>query len=170
MRELQPDPLILSEVKRAELERFVRRQNTTQQNALRGRKHHSDGGYRQEEWPDGPRSGSQRRDGARLSQALDKLPVSEYSTDVPRPVRPAQITAEQTCQMIAMACQKLKGYPISQWRGREIADEVMVRGIIEQISPRRMPVKKGDLQPHLIRHLFEIEYLTDSRGIQINKQ
>lgn len=37
------------------------------------------------------------------------------------------------------------GRPISQWTGREIADELVARGIVEQISPRHASylLKKG---------------------------
>src|SRR5947209_6678768 len=62
--------------------------------------------------------------------------VQDRLSDVPRPGRRSQITAKQTCQVIAMACEQPKERPISQWTGREIADEVMRRGIIKQISPR----------------------------------
>jgi putative transposase len=72
----------------------------------------------------------------RHSASLQDLPVNERLWDVPRPGRPAQITAEQTCQMVALACEQPKERPISHWTGREIADEVMRRGIVAQISPR----------------------------------
>ena len=38
----------------------------------------------------------------------------------------------------ALACEAPReaGRPISQWTGREIADELVARGIVEQISPR----------------------------------
>jgi len=68
--------------------------------------------------------------------SLSDLSVSERLTDIPRPGRPSEITAEQTCQIVAMACEQPKERPISHWTGREIADEVMARGIIAQISPR----------------------------------
>jgi hypothetical protein len=35
-----------------------------------------------------------------------------------------------------MGCSQPKERPISQWTGREIADEAMARGIVKQISPR----------------------------------
>jgi putative transposase len=59
---------------------------------------------------------------ARPPVALADLPVQERLRDVPRPGRKSQITAEQTCQVIAMA-----------------------RGIIKQISPRHAArlLKKG---------------------------
>jgi homeodomain-containing protein len=81
--------------------------------------------------------------------SLDDLAVSERLRDVSRPGRPSQITAEQTCQMMAMACEQPKDRLISHWTGREIADEVMARGIIKQISPRHATrlLKKGISSP-----------------------
>jgi putative transposase len=76
---------------------------------------------------------------------LEELSVPERLTDIQRPGRPSQITAEQTCQMVAFACEQPKERPISQWTGREIADEVKRRGIIKEISPRHAArlLKKG---------------------------
>jgi len=58
-----------------------------------------------------------------------------------------KITAEQRCQIAALACEApvKSGRPISQWTEREIADEVKARGIVEQISPRHAGrlLKKG---------------------------
>jgi putative transposase len=46
-----------------------------------------------------------------------------------------------------LACQapEKAGRPISQWTGREIADEMVTRGIVESISPRHAArlLKKG---------------------------
>jgi putative transposase len=77
--------------------------------------------------------------------SLDDLEVRERLQDTPRSGRPAQITAEQTCQMIALACAAPSERPISHWTGREIADEVMAQGIVAQISPRHAArlLKKG---------------------------
>ncbi len=76
---------------------------------------------------------------------LTELSVVERLTDVPRPAKPSQISAEQRCQMVAMACEQPKERPISHWTGREIADEMMQRGIVQQISPRHASrlLKKG---------------------------
>jgi putative transposase len=70
--------------------------------------------------------------------SLDDLGIQERLTDAPRPGAPARITPEQVCQIVSLACQapSQSERPISQWTGREIADEVMKRGIVEQISPR----------------------------------
>ncbi len=77
--------------------------------------------------------------------SLEDLSVSERLTDILRPGRPSEITAEQTCQIVAMACEQPKERPISHWTGREIADEVMRRGIVPTISPRHAArlLKKG---------------------------
>jgi transposase len=77
--------------------------------------------------------------------SLEDLDVDERLEDLPRPGRPCQITAEQTCQLMALACEQPKERPISHWTGREIAEEVMARGIIAQISPRHAArlLKKG---------------------------
>ena len=78
---------------------------------------------------------------------LDTLSVAERLQDAPRPGKRPQITAAQRCQIAALACEapSKAGRPISQWTGREIADEVMARGIVKQISPRHAArlLKKG---------------------------
>jgi putative transposase len=78
---------------------------------------------------------------------LSELSLDERLSDVPRSGRPIRITAEQRCQIVALACEAPKdaGRPISQWTGREIADEVVKRGILPKISPRHAArlLKKG---------------------------
>jgi putative transposase len=78
---------------------------------------------------------------------LETLSIAERLQDAPRPGVKPRITAEQRCQIAALACEApvKSGRPISQWTGREIADEVKARGIVEQISPRHAArlLKKG---------------------------
>ncbi len=78
---------------------------------------------------------------------LETLSISERLQDAPRPGKKPEITMEQRCQMAALACEApaKAGRPISQWTGREIADEMRARGIVEQISPRHAArlLKKG---------------------------
>ena len=78
---------------------------------------------------------------------LADLRIEERLTDAPRPGRPADITAEQVCQIVALACEapSQAGRPISQWSNREIADEIIRRGILPTISPRHAGrlVKRG---------------------------
>ncbi len=79
--------------------------------------------------------------------ALADLSVDDRLRDVPRLGRPAHITADQVCQIVALACEapSQSGRPISQWTNREIAAEVVRRGIVAAISPRHAArlVKKG---------------------------
>ena len=69
---------------------------------------------------------------------LTELDIEERLHDLPRSGKPSAITADQMCQIEALACEKPEQSerPISQWSGREIADEIMKRGILEHISPR----------------------------------
>jgi putative transposase len=82
---------------------------------------------------------------------LDTLSIAERLRDALRPGAPPRITAEQRCQIAAVACEApmKSGRPISQWTGREIADELQTRGIVEQISPRHASylLKKGGCSP-----------------------
>ena len=69
---------------------------------------------------------------------LEKLSAEDRLEDVPHPGKPSSITEEQRCQMAALACEapSKSGRPISQWTGREIAEELEAQGIVEKISPR----------------------------------
>lgn len=64
--------------------------------------------------------------------------VAERLADAPKSGRPARITPEQICQIMALACEipADSDRPISQWSARELADEITKRGIVERISPR----------------------------------
>jgi transposase len=82
---------------------------------------------------------------------LDDLSVAERLADAPRPGAPMRIGAEQVCAIIALACEAptLSDRPISQWTGREIADEITRRGVVDTISPRHAArlVKRGICAP-----------------------
>ena len=68
----------------------------------------------------------------------DDLSIEDRLRDGPRPGAPSRITADQRCQIEALACEKPEksGRPISHWTAREIADEMMERKIVESISGR----------------------------------
>lgn len=70
--------------------------------------------------------------------ALADLSIEDRLQDAPRPGKPAQITADQRCQIEALACEKPEKYgrPITNWTAREIADELKKRKIVKDISPR----------------------------------
>jgi putative transposase len=156
MRGPKPAELTLSEAERKELEALVRRHSTPQQLARRGRmilaaaegKNNAQIAREVGASVDTVRGWRTRWIGLQ-GVLLSDLCVSERLEDVPRPGRPSQITAEQTCQIVALACEQPKERPISQWTGREIADEVMRRGILPTISPRHAArvLKKGISNP-----------------------
>jgi len=70
--------------------------------------------------------------------SLDDLCLEDRLRDAPRPGAPAHITADQRCQIEALACEKpdKSGRPITNWTAREIADELKKRKIVTTISPR----------------------------------
>ena len=142
-----PKPLTveLSEAEEAELKKIIKRHNVAQQIAIRGRivlaagagKNNSQIAREQQVSLDMVRMWRQRW------LDLQPIPLTELSAeerleDLPRPGTPARITAEQRCQIEALACEEPEEAerPISHWTGREIADELMKRGIVDQISAR----------------------------------
>ena len=66
--------------------------------------------------------------------------VPERLQDARRPGAPATFSAEQWCQIIALACEppEASGRPISHWTPRELADEACKRGIVGTISKRHV--------------------------------
>jgi len=141
----KPAAVGLTDAERQELEKLVKRHSTEQQIALRGRivlaaaagKGNAEIGRELKINVDTARQWRQRW------LDLQAIPLSELSAeerlqDLPRPGAPSHITADQMCQIVALACEKPEqaGRPISQWTNREIADEIIQRGIVQQISPR----------------------------------
>jgi len=56
--------------------------------------------------------------------------------DAPRTGAPARITAEQWCQIIAIACEPPEDYgiPITHWTHKELVQEVIKQNIVDRIS------------------------------------
>jgi transposase len=81
----------------------------------------------------------------------EDLSVEERLEDLARPSAPSRLSADQLCQMEQMACEapEKTGRPISHWTGREIADELIKRGIVTYISRRHAArlLKKGVSNP-----------------------
>ncbi len=148
----KPAELTLSEEEHQRLEALVHRRTTPRQLAKRGRVIlGAAAGKRNAEIArelGGSRDTVRSWRGRWISlQAvpLSDLSVAERLNDVPRPGKPSQITAQQRRQMAAMACDQPQERPISHWTGREIAEELMQRGIVQHISPRHASrlLKKG---------------------------
>jgi transposase len=150
----KPVAVLLTDEEKNGLNKLIRRHNVSQQMAKRARVVLAAGAGK---------SNSQivremgiSRDMSRLWRqrwidlqpiALEDLSIEERLEDLPRPGAPARITPDQKCQIQQMACERPEesGRPITHWTSREVADEVMKRGIVEQISSRHAArlLKKG---------------------------
>ncbi len=145
MRGPQPRAVALSEAERRDLEGLARQRRAPQQLAMRARIILAAGAGRNN-------SQIARQVGVDVATvrlwrtrwlglvavpAAD-LSVAERLEDAPRPGGPCRITAEQVCRIVALACAvpATADRPISQWTGREIADEAVKRGIVDRLSPR----------------------------------
>jgi transposase len=137
--------VVLSNEERSELERLVRAWSTGQQLALRARivLLAGDGWNNlqiaRELGVDDETPGHWRRRWLQFRDVpLAEVSVAKRLADAPKPGAPAKFTPEQVCQIMALACEKPaeSDRPISHWSHRELADEIMQRGIVESISPR----------------------------------
>lgn len=135
----------LSEKERQGLEKLVKQHQTAQQTALRARivlasaTGETNTTLAEENQVSHNTARLWRNRWVSLQEiALEELSIEERLQDVPRPGAPSQITADQRCQIEALACEKPEksGRPITHWSGREIADEIMARKIVKHISPR----------------------------------
>lgn len=145
MRGPKPPAIDLSDAERHALERLVRRHTTPQHLALRARivLAAATGANNCQIARDLAVSLDMVRRWrerwlALQPAALADLPVAERLTDAPRPGKPVRITDEQVAKIVALACEPPSdsARPISQWTGREVADEIKHRGIVAQISGR----------------------------------
>jgi len=97
----------------------------------------------QERLAEAEREGASDKDLAKL--------LYELLSDEPRSGAPPTFTAEQLAQIIAVACEppEESGRPVTHWTPRELADEVVKRGIVETISPRHVDrLLKGGISGH----------------------
>ncbi len=162
----------LSDVERQGLEKLVKRHQIGQQIALRARiVLAAAGGLKNKEIV---AKYSVTADTVRLWRnrwvklqdiALDDLSIEDRLQDAPRPGAPAKITADQRCKIEALACEQPENSerPITQWSAREIADEIIKREIVTDISPRHAArlLKEADIKPHLSRYWLTPEYEAD---------
>jgi len=156
MKGPKPPAVNLSEAEQQELEKLVKAHSTPQQIAVRARiiltasqgLNNEQVGRALHVGVDMVRLWRQRWLAGQMIP-LTELSVAERLQDLPRAGKPSALTADQLCQITALACEKPEqsARPISQWSGREIADEVMKRGIVSQISPRHAArlLKRGTL-------------------------
>jgi len=78
--------------------------------------------------------------------------IEDVLNDAPRSGSTGTFTAEQVTQILAVACEspEQSGRPIDRWTHRELADEVIARGIVESISISQVGryLAQAELQPH----------------------
>lgn len=145
MKGPKPPAVVVSEAERQALEKLVKAHSTSQQIALRARViltasqglNNEQVGRALQVGVDMVRQWRQRWLAGQGIPLAD-LTVEDRLQDLPRAGKPSAITADQLCQITALACEKPEQSerPISQWSGREIADEIVKRGILSQISSR----------------------------------
>lgn len=88
----------------------------------------------------------------RESQAALRRAIQDVLGDAPRSGSSGKFTAEQVTQVLAVACEPpgQSGRPIDEWTGRELADELVQRGIVSSISTSQVNryLAEAVLQPH----------------------
>lgn len=170
---LQPIPITLTEKESKELKQLVNNHSTAQQIALRSRIILLAGAgknnqqiarelqiscYAVRQWR-----------GRWFDLAESDLSVVDRLQDAARSGRPPTFTIEQQTHLFAIACEdpRNSGREISHWTNRELADELVKRGIVESISPRHVGrlLKEADLKPHQIRY-----WLTPSNDMNFKKK
>lgn len=76
----------------------------------------------------------------RAKTGLGETDVRTWLQDAPRCGGPCTITAEQWCQIMALACSDPNdsGRPLSHWTQRELLDEILKRQIVAHLSARHL--------------------------------
>ena len=86
------------------------------------------------------------------SQAALRRAIEDVLSDAPRSGSTGTFTAEQVTHILAVACEspELSGRPIDRWTHRELADEVIARGLVSSISVSQVGryLAQAELQPH----------------------
>ena len=95
----------------------------------------------------GPRLAVAEAEGADEA-ALTRCILLEFDDD-PRAGAPPTFSAEQICQIIAVACEPpaTSGRPVTHWTPTELADEAVKRGIVTRISARTVERFLGSGRP-----------------------
>lgn len=177
MADARVKPIRLSQRQRAILERIIRRPSSPQGLVKRAKVILGFGegktntaiepevglsreriGYWRRHWI----AESERMEGVEEVEDNKKLEavVGKVLSDGPRSGAPVKFRAEQVVAIVAVGCEKpeeASERPISHWTPRELADEVVKRGIVESISVRQVGrfLKSGGAQTASGRILAE---------------
>jgi hypothetical protein len=88
----------------------------------------------------------------RETHAAFRRAIEDVLSDAPRSGSTGTFTAEQVTQVLAVACEspEQSGRPIDRWTHRELADEIIARGIVSSISVSQVGryLSQAELQPH----------------------
>jgi putative transposase len=152
----QPTPIVLSDRQRSVLERLVRRQTNPQRLVRRAKfilemasgtnnaqvarclKHtRKVATLWRQRWLEAAPTLVAAEAESKQGKALGEL-VEAALADEHRSGAPSKFTSEQIVHIIALACEEpaASGRAISHWTPRELAEEVVKRGIVESISAR----------------------------------
>jgi len=86
------------------------------------------------------------------SDAAFKRAIIECLSDAPRSGSPGEYTAEQIVGLIGIACEPPEncGRPVTSWTGKELADELQKRGVVNSISASHTNriLREVNLKPH----------------------
>ena len=78
--------------------------------------------------------------------------IVDVLRDAHRSGAPGKFSAEQIVQLVSLACEdpRHSDRPVEDWTGRELADEMQKRSIVDSISASRVNelLRLVDLQPH----------------------
>ena len=78
--------------------------------------------------------------------------IMDVLSDAYRSGAPGKFTSEQIVQLISLACESPRdsGRPVDNWTGRELADEMQMRSIVDSISRSWVNelLRKVELKPH----------------------
>ena len=99
---------------------------------------------------------AQERSDQGLSNRLAGLLLDAY-----RPGKPATFSPEQIVKLIAGACEppQHSGRPVTRWSSRELAAEVVKRGIVKTIARSTVSrlLKEAKIKPHLSRYWLNVQ-------------
>lgn len=86
------------------------------------------------------------------THAAFRRAIEDVLSDAPRSGSTGTFSAEEVTQILAVACEppEQSGRPIDRWTHRELADEVIRRGIVSSISVSQVGryLSQAELQPH----------------------
>lgn len=95
--------------------------------------------------------------------------ICEALSDAPRSGAPVKFSAEEVCQIIALACKSPEelGVPVSHWSAADLRRQILKEGIVQEISVRTVGrfLKRGGPEAPSKPVLAKWRRQTRSRGV-----